>query len=96
MRKKFFTLALTLVMLMSMTTAAFAAKIVTPNGGRAILWRKSCSSGSDYVAYVSSGSPAKSKGEFGNGRHHVSAYGYNSKKIKGWYVGWINNAYFQP
>lgn len=73
---------------------AMAGKIVTPNGGRAILWRNSGSSGSDYVAYVSSGNTASKLPGATTKRFQVNAYGYNSKYIYGWYKGWINRAYW--
>ena len=94
--KKFIAAILILVSLMGLSSVAFAGKIVTPNGGRAILWRTATSSGEDYVAYISSGDYAtKYPKPMSNNRYNVKAYGYNSKKEYKYYSGWINKAYWQ-
>ncbi len=93
--KKKMALVLVAVLLTSIAATALAGYIVTPNGGRAILWKNSTSSGSEYVAYISSGNSATLKNSSpSNGRYYVSAYGYNSSRVYGYYNGWINAAYY--
>lgn len=94
--KKVICMLIVATLMMSCMAVAFAGSIVTPNGGRALLWRTSTSTGTDYVAYVSSGNPATLISSTpSNGRYHVNAYGYNSSWTYGYYKGWVNTAYYQ-
>ena len=93
---KLLGLTLSAILMLLITIPAFAGTIVTPNGGRAILWKTATSSGSDYVAYISSGNSATLLGGPSNSRYNVNAYGYNSSSVYGWYKGWINTAYYVP
>lgn len=94
--KKMICLILVVVAIFSIALPALAGSIVTPNGGRAKLWRYASSSGSDYVAYISSGNSASLlSSTISNGRYNVNAYGYNSKSVYGYYKGWINSSYYR-
>lgn len=93
--KKLVCLVLVMISIFAIALPAMAGSIVTPNGGRAFLWRTSTSSGTDYVAYISSGNSASLLNSTpSNSRYNVNAYGYNSKKVYGYYKGWINMAYY--
>lgn len=93
--KKLLCLTLVLVAVLGVSVPALAGKIVTPNGGRAILWKGAYSSGDDYVAYVSSGNSATLLQQSAvNSRKNVNAYGYNSKEEYDYYKGWVNQSYY--
>ena len=94
--KKVICFVLTLVTVLTIALPALAGSIVTPNGGRAKLWKTATSSGKDYVAYISSGNSAsRLNTKVSNNRYNVSAYGYNSNSVYDNYSGWINKAYYQ-
>lgn len=94
--RKIVCLVLVAITLLAITVPAFAGTIVTPNNGRAKLWKYATSSGSEYVAYISSGNEATLKSSTAsNGRYNVTAFGYNSANKKANYTGWINTAYYQ-
>ncbi len=94
--KKFFCFVFLVIAILAMALPAFAGRIVTPNGGRAILWKTDTSTGSDYVAYISSGNSATLNSSVpSNNRYDVNAYGYDSQYNYGYYDGWINMEYYK-
>ena len=94
--KKAVCILMVAILVIGLATTAFAGKIVTPNGGRAKLWKSSDPGETVYKAYISSGNSAtKQQANAVNNRYKVKAYGYNSKKVYGWYTGWIKTAYYQ-
>ena len=94
--KKAVCVLMVAILVIGLAATAFAGTIQTPNKKRAILWKTSDPDEEIYKAYINHGASAsKLQTSAENGRYKVKAYGYNSKKVYGWYKGWINTAYYK-